>query len=97
LRYAVTVFSYGGWSMSKHEKLLRRIASRSKDFKWSELISLMTGLGFDYQTASGSARKFIQPQSGAILYIHEPHPAKLLKQYQIRDAVDFLKGEGLLP
>jgi hypothetical protein len=83
--------------MSKHEKLLKRLASRPKDFTWAELASLMKALSFELEKGSGSARKFIHSESNATLYIHEPHPAKLLKMYQVRDTVDFLKGRGLLP
>jgi hypothetical protein len=35
--------------MSRQEKLLRRIASSPKDFTWSELVSLMTSLGFEVE------------------------------------------------
>lgn len=82
--------------MSKHDKLLKRLGSRPKDFAWSDLVALMTSLSYEMEKASGSGRKFIQPTTGATLYIHEPHPAKLLKSYQVRDAIDFLKGEEIL-
>jgi hypothetical protein len=82
--------------MSKHEKALRRLLSKPKDFKWPELVSIMTGLGFEAEKASGSGRKFIFPSTEATLFIHEPHPSKVLKPYQVRDAVDFLEREGFL-
>jgi hypothetical protein len=82
--------------MSKQEKLLRRIASKPKDFTWSELVSLMTALGFDMEKSSGSGRKFILERTGAVLFIHEPHPAKLLKPYQVKDAIDLLERTGIL-
>jgi hypothetical protein len=82
--------------MSKHEKAIQRLLSRPKDFKWSELVSIMTGFGFELEKASGSSRKFILPSTEATLFIHEPHPSKVLKPYQVRDAVDFLEQEGFL-
>ncbi len=82
--------------MSKKEKLLRRLSSKPKDFTWSELVSLMTALGFDMEKSSGSGRKFILEESGAVLYIHEPHPAKVLKPYQVLDAIISLQREGFL-
>lgn len=82
--------------MSKQEKLLRRLASKPTDFTWSELISLMAALGFEVEKASGSGRKFIHSQTEATLFIHEPHLTKILKTYQVRDAVQFLKAEGFI-
>jgi len=49
------------------------------------------------ERASGSGRKFVHPVAESVLYIHEPHPAKVLKSYQVHDAIDYLKKEGLLP
>jgi predicted RNA binding protein YcfA (HicA-like mRNA interferase family) len=82
--------------MSKQKKLLRRLASKPTDFTWSELVSLMTALGFEVEKASGSGRKFIHSQTEATLFIHEPHPAKILKAYQVRDAIQLLRSEGFL-
>ncbi len=83
--------------MSKREKLLKRLASRPKDFTWPELVSLMISLEFEMESGSGSGRKFVNPATEGTLFIHEPHPAKVLKSYQVRDAIHFLKKEGLLP
>ena len=82
--------------MSRHEKLLQRIASKPRDFTWAELRTLMASLGIQLTKASGSARKFINPSTGGRFNIHEPHPSNILKLYQLRDAVDFLKKEGFL-
>ncbi len=82
--------------MSKKEKLLRRLTSRPKDFTWSELVSLMTTLGFDMEKSSGSGRKFFLERTGVVLFIHEPHPAKVLKPYQVKDAIDLLERAGIL-
>lgn len=57
----------------------------------------MTNLGFEVEKSSGSGRKFIHHETEATLFIHEPHPAKVLKSYQVRDAIQLLKSEGLLP
>ena len=83
--------------MSKHEKALQRLLSKPKDYTWTELVSLMSGLGCEMERSSGSGRKFINPETEATLFIHEPHPAKVLKPYQVRDAVDFLKRERYIP
>jgi hypothetical protein len=54
----------------------------------------MTALGFDMEKSSGSGRKFILERTGAVLFIHEPHPAKVLKPYQVKDAIALLEREG---
>ena len=82
--------------MSRHEKLLQRIASNPKDFDWSELVSLMSYFGVELRTTAGSARRFINPASKQAFYIHQPHPSGILKPYQVREAIKFLKQEGFL-
>ncbi len=56
----------------------------------------MTALGFDMEKSSGSGRKFILEGTTAVLFIHEPHPAKVLKPYQVNDAITLLESEGIL-
>ncbi len=82
--------------MSRHEKLLKRIKASPKDFTWPELCTLMNLLGIELITASGSARKFINPTTGGRFNIHEPHPSNILKPYQVRGTIDFLRQEGFL-
>ena len=82
--------------MSKHDKLIRRLLSKPKDFTWSELVSLMLVFGFNVEKSSGSGRKFIHKETEAVLFIHEPHPSKVLKPYQVRDAVTLLEREGFI-
>ena len=76
--------------------MLRRLLSKPTDFTWSELTTLMTGLSFILEKAGGSGRKFVHPETRATLFIHEPHPDKTLKAYQLKDAIDLLRKEKLL-
>ncbi len=80
--------------MTRHEKALQRLLSKPTDFTWNELKSLMEAFGYDLKTTGGSGRKFIHPLTDAVYFIHEPHPSKVLKSYQIRDAIRFLIREG---
>ena len=82
--------------MSKQQKLLQRLASKPTDFTWSELVSLMTALPYELKTAGGSGRKFVHKQTGSTLFIHEPHPARILKPYQVRDTIHHLRKDGYL-
>ena len=82
--------------MTKTDKLRQRLLSRPKDFTWAELLLLMRSFGFELKVTGGSGRKFKHPDTHASLFIHEPHPDKTLKSYQVRDAIDLLRGEGFL-
>jgi hypothetical protein len=79
--------------MSRHEKLVARLLSRPRDFEWKELKLVMAAFGYELRTTGGSGRKFIGTQSQAVLFMHEPHPSKILKAYQVNAAIDFLKQE----
>jgi predicted RNA binding protein YcfA (HicA-like mRNA interferase family) len=78
--------------VSRQEKALKRLLSKPTDFTWGELKAVMESLGYELKTTGGSGRKFVKPE--AAFAIHEPHPYKLLKAYQIRKLIAFLKKEG---
>jgi hypothetical protein len=86
-----------GIFVSKQQKAIDRLLARPTDFEWGELKSLMEAFGYEMKTAGGSGRKFVHPDSKLTLFIHEPHPARVLKAYQVRDLIDFLKQEKRLP
>lgn len=82
--------------MAKKEKALRRLLSAPKDLTWTEVVSLMTAFPYELKTAGGSGRKFVHRQTGSTLFIHEPHPHKILKPYQVRDVIHHLRKDGYL-
>ena len=82
--------------MSQQEKLLDRLKRKPKDFTWSELESLLAGFGYRQEVGSGSRRKFIHEKTGVVISLHEPHPRKELKTYQVRDVLAHLKEEKYL-
>ena len=82
--------------MSRQEKLLDRLKQKPKDFTWSELETLFTGLGYRQEAGSGSRRRFIHEKTMAVISLHEPHPRKELKAYQVRDVLAHLKEEKYL-
>ncbi len=82
--------------MSKQQKALNRLRSAPKDFSWDELVQVMTFFGLDLKTSNGSARRFVNPVSRNTFYIHQPHPSNILKPYQIREALKFLRQEEFL-
>jgi HicA toxin of bacterial toxin-antitoxin, len=87
-----TKFSYAAL-VSKRDKLLKRLLSKPTDFTWEDLVTVMEGFDYELKTTGGSGRKFIDPNTRATAFLHEPHPGKILKAYQIRDIVSHLKQE----
>jgi len=87
-----------GYIMTEKEKLMSRLLLKPKDFTWSELVTVLSHLGFEEMNAgktSGSRVRFIHDGYPPII-LHKPHPTLVLKRYQIDDVVSFLKEEKLL-
>jgi len=80
--------------MSLHEKLLERFLKLPKDFTWEELKRLLRKYGY-YQNnkgkTSGSRVVFEKEDSNISLDLHKPHPKNVLKPYQMKDVLEFLK------
>ena len=81
--------------MSKFEKLLKRFLSKPKDFKYGELATLLSGLGYSQVKLRGSRRKFARG-NGHTIHCHEPHPKPELPKYVLDLVADELKKEGLV-
>jgi len=62
-----------------------------------ELSALMIALGYELRTSSGSGKKFFDPETKALFFLHEPPPLKILKAYQIRAVIQFLRKERRIP
>lgn len=85
--------------MSKDEKLQARLQSRPRDFKYEELRRVLKHLGYlesNSGKTSGSRVAFINENTKRIIRLHKPHPTNELKQYQIEQVIEELKGRGLL-
>jgi hypothetical protein len=84
--------------MSKREKLVQRFLTLPRDFTWKELISMLTGFGYDLAASgamSGSRVRFLHANRPPII-LHKPHPDQVLKRYQMEQVFEHLKAEGLL-
>ena len=82
--------------MSTMEKLIARFTSKPRDFSWNELTRLLGHFGYEEITGSGSKRKFIHDDRQHPIILHEPHPKKILKRYQIDGVIEILKKEKLI-
>ena len=82
--------------MGKAEKLLARLLSLPRDFTWDELTAVMSKHGFVLHKGSGSGRKFLHRETGIAVTMHEPHPGKTLKRYQLQDVIEGLRKSGVV-
>ena len=83
--------------MSKKEKLIARLKSKPRDFKFSEAKTLMSLCGYSISNAgrtSGSQVYFTRDNK--VFYMHKPHPQKELHVYQVSAIVTELEQEGLI-
>lgn len=77
--------------MTQKEKLLDKLLSRPKDFRFREAERLLMQYGFKrikVGKTGGSRVRFYNDKTGQILTMHRPHRKKgkdVLKQYQLRD------------
>lgn len=79
--------------MSKVEKLIEKLKSKPKDFTWDEMIKVLNCFGFEQmaQGKTGGSRRKLMNGNKQIISLHEPHPQKVLKWYQLDIIIDFLK------
>lgn len=82
--------------MSKHEKDIKRLLSKPKDFEWAEAVSILESMGFEIIKGSGSRRKFKHKETKAVISLHEPHPGKIMKSYAIREIINALMEGGFI-
>lgn len=84
--------------MTRHEKLVQTLLSKPNDFTWEELVRLLEGFGFDLQKSGktgGSRRRFYR-RGFPPIDLHQPHPRKILRMYQIKDIITYLRNVGLI-
>jgi hypothetical protein len=85
--------------MSRQEKLMVRLMSRSRNFTYAELRTLLAALGYAETTkgkTSGSRVAFINTSSQHIIRLHKPHPGNRVKFYQMDLIVKELKDRGVI-
>lgn len=74
--------------------MLARLIAKSTDFTWDEAVNLMKSHGFSVLNGKGSSRKFVHVATRVKVFIHEPHPEKVVKAYAQQDLIDGLRNAG---
>ncbi len=85
--------------MSKIEKLIDRFKGKPKDFTYDELRKLLGSFSYVEDTSgksSGSRVAWIHSKTNHIIRLHKPHPAKILKAYQMNQILEELIAEGII-
>ncbi|WP_462270599.1 type II toxin-antitoxin system HicA family toxin [Desulfobacter sp.] len=77
--------------MGREQKLIERLYSKPKDYKWSEAVTLLKKLGFKKIEGSGSRVKFFHENPRTLIIIHRPHPGNVLKAYVVKDLINKIK------
>lgn len=84
--------------MATAEKLLEKLTANPtlRNFPWDDLVTLLRRLGYQVISSSGgSRRKFIHQETKHTISLHEPHPGRDLKAYQVRLVIESLREVGL--
>ena len=84
--------------MSKIEKLIHRLHSKPKDFTWDEMKKVLKHYHYEEISSGitgGSRRRFVNPKN-IVISLHEPHPARVLKRYQLDIVIEHLKKNDSL-
>lgn len=83
--------------MSKKEKLLDKLRKipPPKDFRWEDLLTLMTQAAFSVECDGGSHHIF-EHSSGYRFSMSKTHPSGLLKSYQIKAAIEAFAKVGFI-
>jgi hypothetical protein len=85
--------------MSKKDKLKERFRSKPKDFRYSELRSLLISIGYlesNRGGTSGSSVSFYNEIYQSLITLHKPHNPDLLKSYQIKAILAELETHNLI-
>lgn len=83
--------------MSKLEKAKKLLASRPKDYTYSDAKNLLLQLGFkEYNKGktSGSRVKFYRASDQRIILLHKPHPGDVMGGGAVKDLAARLEEMG---
>lgn len=71
--------------MTRAEKLIAKLVNLDGPFTWSDLVKLLSHLGYEKQEGKGSRVKFHNGNPTDMINLHKPHPGNELKQYAQAD------------
>jgi predicted RNA binding protein YcfA (HicA-like mRNA interferase family) len=83
--------------MSKIEKLIVKLLSRPKTFKYSDMRTILTSKGYveDNKGKTTGSRVMYVHEKHPLIILHKPHPGDELKKYMIDMLAEIYESEGL--
>ena len=81
---------------SAQRKTLEAIFA-GKVMRFARIESLLRHIKCRVREGDGSAVGFMHLPSGEVVRFHRPHPGNEAKDYQVRDARNFLQAIGITP
>ncbi len=82
--------------MSKAEKLITKLNNSKNTFSWTNLVSLLSKLGYEKKEMAGSRVRFYNAKSDSLILLHKPHPESEIKGGTLKAVKQVLKQEDLL-
>ena len=83
--------------MSKKQKLIDKLKSRSRNFTYDEAVNLLLSMGFKISNKGKTSGSRVVFKKGEVhIRIHKPHPQKELKYYQILKLLQDLSYGGFV-
>ena len=85
--------------VSRAAKLAQRFLRRPKDFSYDELARLLKAFGYieaPRGRSGGSRVAFINRDTRDVIRLHRPHPANIMKTYQLELIEEHLRERGCL-
>jgi len=83
--------------MSSKEKLIARFKRQPNDFTWEELLRLLGMFGFVMDNkGKTSGSRIIFKKGEEKIDLHKPHPAKVIKEYKMKEILNYLIDKGFI-
>ena len=82
--------------MSKIDTLIRKLCQKPTpaDFRYTDLCKIMKHFGYEESNKGatpGSRVRFYNPETGAMVSLHKPHPGDQMVKGSVESVVQFLK------
>ncbi|MCH5247888.1 MAG: type II toxin-antitoxin system HicA family toxin [Muribaculaceae bacterium] len=83
--------------MGTKEKLIERFKSSPSDFTWNEYCRLFSILGFELNNKGKTSGSRVIFKKEKYKYIaHKPHPEKFMKEYVLKQTLNYLLENNLI-
>lgn len=81
--------------MTKADKLKTKLATASKTFAFSDLVTVLKQLGYEMQERAGSRVVFIKKNDVSDrIHLHKPHPENTIKGGALKAVKAYLSERG---